>query len=66
MIRIGKPFTRAESGRAYLCAPVDISDDTAARYLEVTATLKNTAWLSAISRGRTEKTAVNVTHAGKQ
>lgn len=47
MIRIGKPFTKTEDGRAYLCAPVDISDDTAARYLEVTAALKNTAWLTA-------------------
>ena len=34
MIRIGKPFTKTEDGRAYLCVPVDISDDTATRYDE--------------------------------
>ena len=46
MIHIGKPFVKTAADRAYLCAPVEIPDDAAARYLEVTDALANTAWLT--------------------
>ena len=46
MIYIGKPFVKTAADRAYLCAPVEIPDDAAARYLEVTDALANTAWLT--------------------
>ena len=47
MITIGKPYITTENGTAYLRAPVKVSEDTAKIYLEKTAPLKNTAWLTA-------------------
>ncbi len=47
MITIGKPYITTEQDTAYLCAPVQISEDTVQVYLEQTAALKNTGWLTA-------------------
>ena len=47
MITIGKPYITTENDTAYLRAPVHISKDTVRVYLEKTAPLKNTAWLTA-------------------
>lgn len=47
MITIGRPYITTENDTAYLRAPVQISEDTARIYLEKTAPLKNTAWLTA-------------------
>ena len=46
MITIGKPYITTVNDTAYLRAPVTVSEDTARTYLEKTAPLKNTAWLT--------------------
>lgn len=48
MISIGKPYITIEHDTAYLRAPVQISEDAAKVYLEKTAPLKNTAWLTSV------------------
>lgn len=48
MISIGKPFLTVEDDTAYLRACVEVSEDTAAVYMEKTSHLKNTAWLTAV------------------
>ncbi len=46
MIEIGRPFITKEGNFAYLKAPVKISPDTSAKYLEKTGKLGNCSWLT--------------------
>ena len=46
MIEIGRPFITKEGNFAYLKAPVKISPDTSAKYLEETGKLENCSWLT--------------------
>ena len=48
MITIGRPYITKDEKRAYLRAKVNISLDTAKRYLEKTSKLVNCAWLTAV------------------
>ena len=48
MITIGKPYIKKENDTAYLCAPVQISEDTSKVYLEKTGRLINAGWLTAV------------------
>ena len=46
MIRIGKPYIRETDELAYLCADINISEETALKFQEITRGLKNTSWLT--------------------
>lgn len=46
MIRIGKPYVRETDDLAYLCADINIPEETVLKYKEVTEGLKNTSWLT--------------------
>jgi len=46
MIRIGKPYVTTKDNRAMLCAHIEISDDTSAKYIEVSKRLVNCPWLT--------------------
>lgn len=46
MIRIGRPYIRETDDLAYLCADINISEETAIKFQEDTRSLNNTSWLT--------------------
>lgn len=46
MIKIGKPYIRETDELAYLCADIDISEETAVKYREVTGGIEYSVWLT--------------------
>ena len=43
MIRIGTPYIYEKEDLVYLCADINISEDAAAKFREITGTIRNTA-----------------------
>ena len=46
MIHIGTPYKEVENGISYLKAPVEISEDTVSRYIEITSSIVNCNFLT--------------------